>query len=51
MKGLSEIPKEDFTDIAEIISLKDIMKQKNNFVELLIADAMVPAISDRVESI
>ena len=51
MKVLFEMLKKDFIEIAEYIPLRYIMEQKNNFVEPIIANAMVPAISDRIEDI
>ena len=51
MKVLYELLKKEFKEIAEHIPLRYIMEQKNNFVEPIIANAMVPAISDRVEEI
>ena len=51
MKGFNGMPKEEYNDIAEIIPLKNIIEQKNNYVEPLIANSMVPAISDRWEDI
>ena len=51
MKGFNGMPKKEYNDIAESIPLKDLIEQKNNFVEPLIANSMVPAFSDRFEEI
>ena len=51
MKGFNGMPKTEYKDIAKSIPLKNIVEQKNNFVEPLIANSMVPAISDRFEEI
>ena len=51
MNVLFEMLKKEFIEIAEHIPLRYIMEQKNNFVEPIIANAMVPAISDRIEDI
>ena len=51
MLGFTGMPKEEYNEIAEFIPLKNIIEQKNNYVEPLIANAMIPAISDRCEDI
>ena len=51
MNVLFEMLKKEFIEIAEHIPLRYIMEQKNNYVEPIIANAMVPAISDRIEEI
>ena len=47
MRNLLLLSAERLADAQELILLKDIIRQNNGYVEPLIKDAVVPAISDR----
>ena len=47
MRKLCQLTIDKLNEIARFIPLKDLIKQNNALIELLIKSAMVPVLSDR----